>query len=216
MAQLQKDNGNQCTEKPPFKEEDLVSKTDPFLQFNSWFEEGKKDTDQFMSLSTANKEGVPSCRMVGALGMSENGIKISTNCNSRKAKEFTENPFACGLFYWPDLDRQIIVQGSVEGLSEKESIEMYECIPGRDCRISLLTGDQDEVLSGYDDLEARRKETEEKYKDVDPLPRPPNLKGYILIPTRFEFYQGHCNWQADRITFTKQPDGSWMLQRLMP
>ena len=207
---------NQCAEQPAFKEVNLVSRSDPFQQFNNWYKEGENDANQFMCFTTATKKGLPSCRILASMGMNEEGLKIYTNCNSTKAKEFKENPFACSLFYWPKSNRQIIIQGSVKDLDDKESTKMNEGITDRDCRVKLLMGDQDEVLSGYDEMVERKKDVEEKYKDVDPLPYSSNMKGYILIPTRFEFYQGHCNWQADRITFTKQSDSTWMLQRLMP
>ena len=213
----QHDNETCQYDPPPLTEDSLISKTDPFLQFKAWEDEGKRS--DFTFLSTATKDGIPSCRFVGFTFDMKQGIKFYTNEYSTKAREFTENPHACAIFYWPNEQRQVIVKGTVEKLSKEEGIAMYEGIinyTSRECQITLHVGNQDEPLSGYEELQARRKEIVEKYKDVEHLPVPPAWHCYALVPTSFQFYQGHDSWLADRLVYTKQSDDTWTLQRLNP
>ena len=207
---------NDCSDAPPFTEDDLASKTDPYPQLKAWAEEGKDEEYLFTTLSTVSDDGIPSSRYVG-LSVTDSGIRFMTNQKSNKAREFDSNPNACALFYWPLLDRQVIIKGRVEKLPRDEFLAMYKHVPTRECQITLNMGDQDEVLSDYAELQERREQTEEKYKGVESLPPPESFQCYALKLNYCEFYQGHHNWQADRIVFTQEPGGeSWALKRFLP
>ena len=204
-----------CSDAPPFTENDLISKTNPFPQMKAWGEEGKSDEYSLRTLSTVSEDGMPSSRYIG-LVITDSCIKFMTCDKSNKANEFSSNPRACALFYWPSLDRQMIVKGRVEKLPREEFLEMYKYCPSRECQVTVNMGDQDEVLTGYEELVKRRKETEVKFEGVESLPAPDSWQCYCLKPIYFEFYQGHHNWQSDRIVYTQEPDSSWSVKRFLP
>lgn len=167
-----------------------------------------------MTLATADKEGRPSARMVLLKGVDSRGFIFFTNYDSRKAHELTENPKAALAFYWPDLERQVCVAGEVTKIPQAESEAYFRTRP-RGSRIGAWASKQSEVLPDRAALEATWEKLEAEYPG-EKIPMPPYWGGYILSPTRIEFWQGRPNRLHDRFRYTKSSDSTWLIERLSP
>lgn len=204
-----------------FTEEQLVSKTDPLLQFKVWFEEAKKcvhiQEANAVSLSTCSKEGKPSSRMVLIKTFTDAGFTFYTNYESRKGRELQENPNAALLFYWPQLHYQVRIEGTVKRLPEEESAAYFHSRP-KVSQASAVASAQSTVISSRSEIVTKQQEQLDKYKDSDHvIPKPDYWGGYILTPSEFEFWQGQSNRLHDRIVFTKDAGtGNWSIKRLAP
>ncbi len=166
-----------------------------------------------MVLATVDKDGVPSTRTVLLKGADERGFIFYTNYDSRKGLELTENPNAALTFYWPDLERQICVAGRIEKLSREASENYFKSRP-RGSQLATWASNQRDVVPDRAALDAKWSEAAAKFPDDVPLP--PNWGGYVLKPGRIEFWQGRPSRLHDRFQYTRQPDGSWKLERLSP
>ncbi len=166
----------------------------PVKQFGNWFtaaiEAGIRDVNA-MSLATAGADGRPSVRIVLLKGFDQDGFVFFTNYESEKGTQLDANPYAALAFYWIELDRQIRSQ------------------------LSAWASRQSEVLDGRRVLDARMAEMTERFGDK-PIPLPPHWGGYRLKPDRMEFWQGRPNRLHDRFRYTRQTDGSWLIERLAP
>lgn len=204
-----------------FVEEQLVSTTNPLLQFQKWFKEAKECNQipeaNAVCLSTCTKEGKPSSRMVLIKTFNDSGFTFYTNHESRKGRELSENPHAALLFYWPHLHYQVRIEGPVERLSEKESADYFHSRP-KESQASAVASAQSTVIASRDVIVAKHRELLEKYKNSDAvIPKPDYWGGYILLPREYEFWQGQSNRLHDRIVFTKDTDtGTWSIKRLSP
>ncbi|KAI6689254.1 hypothetical protein NL676_026082 [Syzygium grande] len=157
---------------PEFREEEVEA--DPLKQFRKWFEEavtaGLRESNA-MALSTAGKDGKPSSRMVLLKGVDKDGFVWYTNYESRKARDLSENPWASLLFYWDSLNRQVRVEGSVEKVSNEES-ELYFHSRPHGSQIGAIVSNQSSIVPGRQVLHQRYKELEEKFSDVNLIPKP--------------------------------------------
>jgi pyridoxamine 5'-phosphate oxidase len=167
-----------------------------------------------MTLATADSEGRPSARIVLLKGVDARGFVFFTNYDSRKASELAQNPRAALVFYWPDQERQVCVAGDVSKIPEVESEAYFRSRP-RGSRIAAWASRQSEVLPDRGALEAEWKALEARYPGEE-VPRPPFWGGYVLAPTRTEFWQGRPNRMHDRFRYTRQPDNTWTIERLSP
>lgn len=196
-------------------EEDVLH--DPIQQFSRWWEEALKaeiEEVNAVTLATASADGMPAARTVLLKGFDTNGFVFFTNYNSLKAKHLAENPRAAMLFFWKELERQIRITGSVEKISEAESDAYYHSRPVGS-RIGAWASPQSEVIESRQWLEQRVKEVSEAFGHQAPK-RPSFWGGYRLSPQSIEFWQGRPNRLHDRILYTLQNDGSWLIQRLAP
>jgi len=166
-----------------------------------------------MVLATVDKEGKPSTRTVLLKGVDERGFAFYTNYDSRKGRELAENPNAALTFYWPDLERQVCVAGTVSKLSVAESERYFKSRP-RGSQLSALVSNQSDIVPDRAALEKKWDEMAAKFPGEIPLP--PNWGGFVLKPERIEFWQGRVNRLHDRFSYTRQPDNSWKLERLSP
>ncbi|HEU6449602.1 MAG TPA: pyridoxamine 5'-phosphate oxidase [Verrucomicrobiae bacterium] len=166
-----------------------------------------------MVLATVDKNGIPSSRTVLLKGVDSRGFVFFTNYDSRKGRELSENPNASLTFYWPELERQVCVAGTVEKISRAESESYFKSRP-RGSQLSAWASNQSAAVADRAALEARWHEIERKFPAEIPLP--PNWGGFVLKPQRMEFWQGRPNRLHDRFQFTFQIDGSWKLERLAP
>jgi pyridoxamine 5'-phosphate oxidase len=166
-----------------------------------------------MVLATADKDGKPSTRTVLLKGVDERGFIFYTNYDSRKGRELTENPNAALTFFWPELERQVCVAGTVSKLPVAESESYFKSRP-RGSRLAAWASNQSDVVANRAALEKKWTEMETKFPGEIPLP--PNWGGYILKPERLEFWQGRLNRLHDRFCYKRQPDNSWKLERLSP
>lgn len=203
-----------------------MSSTHPFHQFHSWFQEALSCKEiveaRAMCLSTVNEQGRPSSRMVIMKGYSEEeGFKFHTNLNSRKAREMCNNPEVCLLFYWLPLDRQVRIEGTVDRISDKETVEYFNTEPRR-FQLSALVTHQSQLqrIESRAELEERYAEMSRKYSDESvPIPKPENRVGYKVQPRKVEFWQGQSRSTRldDRIVFEKvEGSENWTIYRLAP
>jgi pyridoxamine 5'-phosphate oxidase len=213
---------------------------DPVVQFRKWFDqaEGARAAGRLRgffiglykslltlggsppmevnaaTLATADKQGRPSARVVLLKGVDERGFIFFTNYDSRKSTELTENPHAALVFYWADQERQVCIAGDVTKISHEESEAYFKSRP-RGSRLAAWASRQSDVLESRDVLEARWQELEKKYPGEE-VPLPPFWGGYVLAPTRIEFWQGRPSRLHDRFRYLKQPGNAWRIERLSP
>jgi pyridoxamine 5'-phosphate oxidase len=165
------------------------------------------------TLATATKDGRPSARIVLLKSFSDLGFVFFTNYLSRKAKELSENPRASLLFYWPQLWRQVRIEGDVEKISAADSESYFESRP-LGSKLGAWASHQSEVVENRETLEARFGELEKRFGEE--VPRPEYWGGYRLKPNSIEFWQGRDNRLHDRLRYRLQEDGAWLIERLAP
>jgi pyridoxamine 5'-phosphate oxidase len=198
----------------PFLEEHVSE--DPIKQFTVWFDEAvdKIKTDpNAMILATADQDGKPSSRTVLLKGYDENGFVFYTNYGSRKGRQILENPHVSITFYWPELMRQIHIEGQAEKVSEEKSDDYFSNRPSAS-QLSALASSQSETVESRETLEKQLKAMEKKFSGGK-IPRPENWGGFQVNPIRMEFWQGRLNRLHDRICYEKR-DGEWEIFRLSP
>jgi pyridoxamine 5'-phosphate oxidase len=182
---------------------------DPLEHFRSWFEQGAGEA---VALATATSDGAPSVRMVLLKSADDRGFVFVSNYESRKGRELAENPRAALLFYWPELGRQVRVEGTVERVSDAESDTYFATRP-RGAQIAANASRQSEPLESREALEARFAELDAAYPED--VPRPPHWGGFRLVPDTYEFWQHRENRLHDRLRYRRE-DGSWATERLAP
>jgi pyridoxamine 5'-phosphate oxidase len=191
------------------------ARPDPFAQFAAWFDEALKSElpePNAMALATADAAGNPSVRMVLIKGFDASGFVWYTNYDSRKGKELAANARAALLFFWPELERQVRIEGRVEKTSGEESDAYYRTRP-LPSRIGAWASPQSQPC-GKAALIARVAEAGVRH---GPSPsRPPHWGGYRLVPDAFEFWQGRPSRLHDRLAYTPDGKGGWKIQRLAP
>ncbi len=196
-------------------EEKDVNKN-PILQFEEWFNAAGDSNlveHYIMTLATADKQGRPSARIVLMRNFDENGFVFFTNYASRKGQDILENPNACLLFFWQELERQVRIEGQLEKITDKESDLYFESRP-YESRLGAWTSEQSKVIDGRHILDTRFEEFSKKYADGY-VPRPPHWGGYRLKPAHIEFWQGRPSRLHDRILFTLE-NREWKMERLAP
>lgn len=191
-------------------------KESPFDQFRKWFVDALEEQIievNAMTLATASISGKPSCRMVLMKHFDESGLYFFTSYESRKARELKENPQAAALFFWEELERQVIVEGNVEVVSREISQAYFSKRP-RGSQLGAWASHQDSVIPSREHLEQEYTRLEESYKAQE-IPLPPFWGGFKLIPNRFEFWQGREDRLHDRFSYT-QENNLWKIERLSP
>ena len=190
---------------------------DPLIQFQKWFTEAvtaQINEPNAMVLATVAPDGKPSTRTILLKGVDARGFSFFTNYESRKAQELAANPHVALTFPWLQLERQVSVEGTVTKLPRKESQAYFQVRP-RGSRLGAWTSRQSEVIPGRAFLEERLRQLEAQYPGED-IPLPPNWGGYVVAPERIEFWQGRPNRLHDRLCYSRQSDGTWLLERLSP
>ncbi len=190
---------------------------DPIKQFNVWWNEAMNaeiEEVNAMTLATSSSNGIPSARIVLLKGYDESGFVFFTNYNSYKSKQLEENPRACLVFFWKELERQVRITGIVERARDEES-DVYFLSRPTGSQLGAIASPQSEVIPGRDWLEKKEKELAEKFKSK-PIKRPDHWGGYRVKPVSFEFWQGRPNRLHDRIQYTLVDDGKWLIERLAP
>lgn len=189
---------------------------DPLAQFKKWFDEAMASRllePNAMTLATVGSNGRPSTRVVLLKGLDEQGLAWYTNYDSRKGRELAANPHAALQFYWGELERVVRIEGRVEKMPEADSDAYYRTRP-LGSRIGAWASPQSQVISSRSDLEATWAQ-EQARQGADPQ-RPQHWGGYRLVPDYWEFWQGRRSRLHDRLSFTRQPGGAWVLGRLAP
>jgi pyridoxamine 5'-phosphate oxidase len=193
-----------------------ASDPDPLKQFTLWFEQALKaelPEPNAMTLATVGENSRPSTRLVLIKAFDERGIVWYTNYDSRKGRELLARPAAALLFFWPELERQVRIEGTVEQVDGATADAYWRTRP-RLSRIGAWASPQSAPLRNRAALEARFAEGERRFpgEDVD---RPARWGGYRLVPGAFEFWQGRASRLHDRIVYERVGEG-WRIGRLAP
>jgi pyridoxamine 5'-phosphate oxidase len=195
----------------------LDIKNNPIDFFKKWFDEASDNPDieeaNAMSLVTLGLDGFPKSRIVLLKAFSEEGFIFYSNYQSEKGLAIANHNKVGLSFFWPPLERQVIIKGVVEKTTSELSDKYFSSRP-KDSQLGAIVSDQSKVIKNRDVLETNLKVLQIKYKDKD-IKRPNHWGGYLVIPKNIEFWQGRPNRLHDRIRceFRK---GIWNLERLAP
>lgn len=191
---------------------------DPTEQFRKWFNEALSSNvlePNAMTLATATKGGLPSIRIVLLKDVDKNGFTFYTNYNSQKGKEINENPHGSLLFFWPQLFRQIRIEGTIEQIDPAVSEKYFHERPF-ESQVSAWISSQSSVVDSKEILEKRYKEYEAICNGKS-VPYPTFWGGYCLKPNKFEFWQGQPNRLHDRVKYSLDTENDiWIIKRIAP
>lgn len=190
---------------------------DPISQFTTWWEQAlKSDIDEVnaMTLATASTDGIPSARIVLLKDFDARGFVFFTNYRSYKAIQLEENPKACLVFFWKELERQVRITGLVRKVEEGESDAYFNSRP-KGSRVGAITSPQSKVIESRDWIDEQYLRLLEEYKEKDPQ-RPDHWGGYRVQPVIVEFWQGRPSRLHDRIQYTLEENRNWKIERLAP
>ena len=215
---MQKDLGNyrKSYEKSELLEHSISD--NPMQLFQTWFYEveqsGGLDEPNAMTVSTLGLDGFPKNRVVLLKKYNHEGFIFYTNYESEKGKAISANPKMCLSFFWPNLERQIIVKGTAEKIAKNLSDGYFESRP-EGSQLGAIVSNQSSVIASREVLEQKLKVLEATYKGKE-IKRPDNWGGYLVKPVSIEFWQGRPNRLHDRIRYTLQEDLDWNIERLAP
>jgi len=188
----------------------------PFKQFEKWFKQAVDskilDANAMNISSCINNK--PSSRIVLLRGFNEDGLVFYTNYNSKKSKELIQNPHIAINFFWPELQRQIRIEGVCEKQNPAESDRYFEARP-RKSKLGAWASPQSEEVENREVLEKLLEDFENKFKDKE-VPRPDFWGGFVIKPSFFEFWQGREGRLHDRITYKLSDNNSWKRARIAP
>ena len=168
-----------------------------------------------MALATATGEGTPSVRFVLHKGIDDDGVRFFTNYESRKGRELAANPRAALAIHWQPLNRQVRMEGVVERLPDADS-DAYYASRARGSRIGAWASPQSREIPSREWLEERAAEADARFPGED-VPRPAYWGGYLVVPNRFEFWQGRKGRLHDRFRYSwVATQQRWQVDRLAP
>ena len=199
-----------------FSINDLSLNTDPIQQFETWFHNAQISNVlevNAMVLSTVSKKGVPSGRVLLLKGVEKQGFTFFTNYKSSKGNDLEFNSNASMTFFWPELEQQIRITGKVKKIDQALSESYFHSRP-RGSQISAAASNQSSKIDHRNVLvtEVERLENEFEGKEI---PKPESWGGYLLQPTKIEFWQGRESRLHDRFLY-EFIDGNWQISRLAP
>ena len=189
---------------------------DPLVQFGRWYDEAKAAgafEPDAAAVATATSDGRPSARMVLVKRFDDDGLVFFTNYGSRKAGELEANPRAALLFHWPELGRQVRIEGAVTRVNRAET-EAYARSRPRQSQLSALASPQSHAVPSRDWLEQRVAQLDAEHRDEE-LPVREDWGGYRVAPEAWEFWQHQPNRLHDRFRYLPEPPG-WRIERLGP
>jgi pyridoxamine 5'-phosphate oxidase len=192
-------------------------KQDPINQFDKWFNDAitaNVNEPNAMTLATATTNGHPSARIVLLKGFNKEGFMFYTNYLSRKGKEMAKNPLVSAVFFWPELERQVRIEGIIEKLDREQSEAYFHSRP-KASQLGAVASAQSQEIVGRKDLEAKMAELEIEFADKE-VPKPSYWGGYIIKPRLVEFWQGRSSRLHDRIVYKKIDNKNWKIVRLAP
>ncbi|SFR91724.1 Pyridoxamine 5'-phosphate oxidase [Maribacter stanieri] len=215
---MQKDLGDyrKSYEKSALMEDSISD--NPIQLFQTWFYEVEKsdgvDEPNAMTVSTVGLDGFPKSRVVLLKKYTHEGFIFYTNYNSEKGRALSENPKICLSFFWPSLERQIIIKGTAEKLAKNLSDGYFESRPDGS-KLGALVSEQSTVIESRGVLEDKLSQLEKEYSGKE-IKRPEHWGGYLVRPVSMEFWQGRPNRLHDRIRYTLTEDFDWKMDRLAP
>jgi pyridoxamine 5'-phosphate oxidase len=184
-------------------------------QFERWLAEAAGLLEpNAVVLATATPQGVPSARTVLLKDVDARGFVLFTNLTSRKGQEVTANPYACLVFPWVELERQVTVTGRAEPVAREETEAYFRSRP-RGSQLGAWVSHQSAVIAGREVLDARLAALEERFAGQD-VPLPDFWGGLRVVPDAVEFWQGRTSRLHDRLRFRLVAGGSWTVERLSP
>ncbi|WP_372974371.1 pyridoxamine 5'-phosphate oxidase [Muriicola sp.] len=190
----------------------------PMELFQKWFYEieksGTTDEPNAMTISTLGLDGYPKGRVVLLKRYTYEGFIFYSNYRSEKGKAIDEDPRVCLSFFWPGMERQVIVKGEAEKISGNMSDGYFESRP-TGSKLGAIVSNQSEVIPSREILEDQLEELEKEY-DGKEIPRPDYWGGYLVRPVSIEFWQGRPNRLHDRLRYTLLEDYNWKIERLAP
>lgn len=192
--------------------------TNPIEQFRNWLvsaeEAGIYEPNAFV-LSTVTSENTPSSRTVLLKGVEDNGFVFFTNFSSRKGQAIEQNPHVSAVFGWYSIYRQVLVEGTVEKVSERDSEEYFHSRP-HESQVAAWSSRQSEPIESRSRLDEQFDEALKRF-DGQAVPKPDYWGGYRIVPSRIEFWKGRSNRMHDRIAFARTLEAeNWKATRLQP
>ncbi|PVW13792.1 pyridoxamine 5'-phosphate oxidase [Marixanthomonas spongiae] len=203
-----------------YEKDELIKKNideNPIQQFQKWFFEVKEfggvDEVNAMTVSTFGEDGFPRGRVVLLKKYDENGFYFYTNYNSEKGMSIAHHNKVCLSFFWPNMERQVIIKGMAEKTSEEDSTNYFHSRP-YGSQLGALVSHQSSEIKNREALEKKLEELEKKYKGKE-VPKPKSWGGYLVKPVEIEFWQGRPNRLHDRIQYSLL-GVDWKIKRLQP
>ena len=209
LADLRKDYTQQSLDRA-----DVMS--NPVAQFEQWFaaaQEAQVPEPNAMNLATVSAEGHPAARIVLLKGIEDDNFLFYTNYESRKGQHLQHFPYVALTFFWPELERQVRIEGQVTKISEERSTAYFQSRP-RDSQLGAWVSPQSQVIEDRSVLDQRQQELTERFDEGNP---PASLLGrYAVRPHAIEFWQGRPSRLHDRLHYRRQDDDRWAIERLAP
>ena len=187
--------------------------SNPIEFFSHWFKEALEKEDREVNafvLSIVNIDNIPSSRVVLLKNIDEKGFVFFTNYNSSKAQDIKINQHVSMNFYWPKLERQVIIIGFVKKISEEESNNYFKNRP-RESQIGAVISSQSKEI----DLDFNFQELIDKFNHQDAIKKPMHWGGFFVSPIKIEFWQGKPSRLHDRLAY-ELIDGNWIYKRISP
>ncbi len=215
---MQKDLGNYRKSYEKSALEEGAISDNPIELFQKWFYEVEAsegiDEPNAMTISTIGLDGFPKSRVVLLKKYTFEGFIFYTNYTSEKGKAIANNPNVCLSFFWPNMERQIIIKGKAEKLAENLSDGYFESRP-EGSKLGAIVSDQSSVIPSRSVLEEKLKALEKEFQGKE-IQRPDFWGGYMVKPVSMEFWQGRPNRLHDRVRYSLQEDYNWKIERLAP
>jgi pyridoxamine 5'-phosphate oxidase len=190
---------------------------DAIKQFNIWWQdalEAKITEVNAMTVATASSDGMPSARTMLLKGFSDKGFVFFTNYDSFKGQQLAENPKACLVFFWKELERQVRITGIVQKTSAEENDAYFQSRP-KASQVGAASSPQSQVIESRQWLDDRYENLMKEFHEKT-IERPEHWGGFILRPVIIEFWQGRPGRLHDRIQYSISDDGGWKIERLAP
>lgn len=203
-----------------YEKSELIEKTipdDAIQLFHKWFyeaEEQEKGEVNAMTISSLGLDGFPKSRVVLLKKFNEEGFVFYTNYNSEKGKAILQYPKVCISFFWPILERQVIIKGIAEKTTTQVSDNYFNSRP-EGSKLGAIVSNQSEVIPSREFLDEKLKNLETEVSGTE-IKRPENWGGFLVRPVSVEFWQGRPNRLHDRIRYELQEEYNWKIDRLAP
>ncbi len=190
---------------------------DPFVQFERWIQDAiaaELPDPTAMCVATVDAQGQPSQRLVLLKDVSSAGFVFYTNLGSRKATELAGNPKVCLHFPWHQLERQVIVYGTAERVSNTQVLKYFLSRP-KESQLAAWASEQSRPVSTRQALMQKFAEIKHKFEHGE-VPVPSFWGGFLVVPQKIEFWQGGEHRLHDRFMYQRQADDAWQIERLCP